>query len=65
MRQNFITKGIVNEWNSLVAELVEAPSLSSFKACLDTCQYCTVSDFNLELLIWLGTHQHRRLLLNL
>ena len=35
VRQNFFAVRIVNEWNSLPADIAEAPSLNSFKARLD------------------------------
>ena len=35
MRKMFFTKGIVQQWNRLPREAVDAPSLEVFKARLD------------------------------
>ena len=35
MRQHFFANRVVNQWNSLPASVVEAPSLNSFKTRLD------------------------------
>ena len=35
LRSNFFTQRVINTWNSLPAEVVSAPTISTFKASLD------------------------------